>query len=226
MQNNQPKTNVPAQQSCEQQLQVALPLKDSKEAKQKLATRLFREFHAAKTYGKQAESLEAIIPLFTAALSEFPIDKVEWAFDQHAQRSEEFPTRADILSLIRRNGKPPLSEAMYIQLSRKDPETRTRDDWQYIRDFEEEQNQGSEFQDDGPTLRDQNTQLRKQIIELKQENRKLSDLLHETRISKGLEKPKPSLMNKVQQTIAEMRRSGASEDAIEEFSSQHAVSPA
>jgi hypothetical protein len=54
-----------------------------------------------KTYGKEPESLDSIIDLFSETLSEFSWDEINIAMTQHAKASPEFPTPAEIVLLIK-----------------------------------------------------------------------------------------------------------------------------
>lgn len=212
--------------SCVPQSKGGLPLKSDAESKKNLAMRLYRDFHAMKTYGKEPESLESIISLFNETLAEFTMDHIVLAMKVHAQRSQEFPTPADIVGIIRRKGRPPLSREMYISISKKDPEDRSGDDWKYLRAYEAEHStEVSDFVDQAKETanRDENLRLRNQVRELQAEIGKLSHLLHESRRAKGLEKPKPSVQEQVNRTVAEMRRGGASEEDIERFAKQYGV---
>jgi len=179
-----------------------------------------------KTYGKEPESLESILPLFQSALADYPIDRIMLALDIHASRSQEFPTRFDIVSLIKRNGKPPLSQVMYIAISRKDGEDRTASDWQYMRDYEDEQQEeSSEFSDARASEANttENSRLRKEVWSLREEVKRLGDLLHEERKRNGLERPKPSLQEKISATVEAMRKAGAPEVDIEAFMKSEGV---
>lgn len=185
-----------------------------------IAKEIHARFHAMKTYGKEPESLSSITATMLRDLSDFPADKILKAFKLHAQRSEEFPTTANIYGLIKRNGKPPLSKETFIAISKKHGEDRTSEDWQYLRDYQAEQNDGWEEVPDqaksNATL-NENTRLRQELIELKREVKRLSDLLHEERMRKGIEKPKPDLMESLTRTINAMRTEGAKQEDIAEF---------
>lgn len=206
-------------QSCGQQLQVATPLADDVAGQQVLAKRLYAEFHAMRTYGKEPESLESILPLFQNAVAKYPIQKILAALDLHASRSQEFPTRYDIVNLLKRGGRPPLSESMAVQISRKDPEERTDSDWAYMREFEAFQ-KGNEWNDDDAKViatQQENYRLRQQVKELKTDNDKAWEEVRKLRIGHGIEKQRPSEQEKINPTIAQMRSSGASVEDIEEF---------
>lgn len=207
-----------------------MPIKASNEGKKALATELYRRFHAMKTYGKEPESLGSIVEIFTTDLAEYPAETILLAIKTHSKRSQEFPTVADIVGLIHRNGRPPLSRETYIGISKKDGEARTPDEWRYLRDYEAEQH-GEEW---GTEHRDQRQEaadraelerLRWDVEALRDENRRLATLLHEARMSKGLERPKPSLEQQIQQTVTAMRQGGASEADVEEFLRPYGLHP-
>lgn len=178
-----------------------------------------------KLYGRDPGSLESVNEVFHLVLGQYPADKTIKAFTTWIERSQEFPTPADIIGLIKRNGKPPLTKEMYIQISKKDGEDRSPDDWQYMREYESEQkgeHWGSSYEDqvkESATLAE-NIRLRKELLELKHEYQGLASLLRETRIAKGLDKPLPSNEEKIANTIAFMIESGASADDIDAFKAQ------
>jgi hypothetical protein len=207
---------------------LTLPLNDDREGRQRLASELYRRFHAMKTYGKEPESLDSIIEVFNTDLASFPAAKILKAMSTHAQRSQEFPTVADIVSLIRRNGKPPLSESAYIAIQKKAGEDRTPDDWQYLRDYEADQRGGWQDEPDQRKQDDllaENTRLRQEVAQLRVETHRLNNLLQAERLSKGIEKPKLSEEDKVNRTIAIMRADGAAEADIAAFAAQYGLNP-
>lgn len=79
-----------------------------------------------KTYGKEPESLESIVDLFTEVFSETPFTRIADAMKEHAKCSSEFPTPADLFKIMegwndremsnnrpeRRIFSPPKSEAL------------------------------------------------------------------------------------------------------------------
>jgi hypothetical protein len=97
---NLPKTIEQGLPSCEPLPPGVLPLKSDHQARQTLAARLYRDFHAMKTYGKEPESLESIISLFNETMEDFSGDEIFKAMHKHAKASPEFPTPADIITRI------------------------------------------------------------------------------------------------------------------------------
>lgn len=164
-----------------------LALSSHPEGQKQLAKRLYDEFHAMKTYGKEPESLQSIIPLFATALAKYPIDLVMKAFDTHAARCQEFPTRFDIVNLIERNGKPPMSKELYINISKKSPEFRNANEWEYMREYEKQQRgddwETSYAEDSKANLVADNERLRKLNGELKAEIKRLNALVIAQRIA-------------------------------------------
>lgn len=135
-----------------------------------------------KVYGKEPESLQSIIPLFIESLSDFTLEQIQAAFKLYARRSDEFPTRSDIVGLIERNGKPPLKKEVYVAISKKDPEFRSDDDWQYLREYEAEQNKdfsASEYRDNHRKLEDrqENLRLRDELEKAKKEIARLGEII-------------------------------------------------
>ena len=173
-----------------------------------------------KTYGKQPEALLSITKVMLRDLADFPPEKILNAFKLHAQRSDEFPTTADIIGLIKRNGRPPLRESDIIAIRKKPGDTRTDDEWAMLREWEAQQQDG--WRDESEPMRDtslavENARLRQEVIGLKGEIKRLSGQLHEARMAKGLEKPKPSQQQKLADTVKAMRDGGATEADIDEF---------
>lgn len=93
-------------------------------------------------YGKQPENIATINKLFHTILGNYEAEKAVKAFEIWIGRSQEFPTPADIISLIKRNGKPPLMESDIIAINKKDGASRTRAEWQMLREWGEEQSGG------------------------------------------------------------------------------------
>jgi hypothetical protein len=181
---------------------------------------LYQCFQGLKVWGKDPDSLEGAVALFQVTLADFPMDKIRTAFTLHLARSSEMPTPADIIGLIRRSGRPLLSHAMYVAISRKNGEDRTSEDWKFIRDYEAEQREG--FSDGADAVKEdatltENSVLRKEVLSLRDEVKRLGDLLHEERKRNGIEKPKPSLQEKISATVEVMRKSGAPEADVSEF---------
>ncbi len=223
---NQPKPIEGKRLSVAPQSQAALLLKNGSESKKALAARLYRDFYAMKTYGKEPESLDSIISLFNEGLADFPVDKINAAFRLHAQRSAEFPTLADIVGIIRRNGKPTLKESDIIAIRKKDGEDRTGAEWAMLKEWDAQQQEG--WRDDPDPQKDaamltENLRLRQHVSDLKDEIRRLSDLLREVRVAKGIEPQAPSLAEKVDRTIRAMRESGAPETDVSTFASQYDI---
>lgn len=205
-------------QSCGPQ-SLAVTLRASPEGKLKLAAELYSRFHAMKTYGKEPESLENIIAVFVSDLEDYPTDKILKAIKTHSQRSQEFPTVSDIVGLIKRNGKPPLSKEIYISLSKKDAEHRTSADWSYIREYEA-QAHDDEWGADERQAEDwqhERARLLDKVHTLETECRKLADLLKRER-ERTTPDPTPKTMpEKIAKTVDVMRNTGASEEMINEF---------
>ncbi|MCE9567469.1 MAG: hypothetical protein K8U57_36165 [Planctomycetes bacterium] len=192
-------------------------IRDDAEGKKVLARELYDRFHAMKTYGKAPESLESIVRIFVRDLAAFPLDKIMKAITVHAQRSQEFPTVADISGLIKRGGRAPVTKEVYIAVSRKEPELRTPDDWKLLREYEADQKEAEWGGDEPKVDLAENIRLRERIKKLEGETRRLAGLLADARVAKGLERPKPTAEERILKTIASMREEGASEADIEEF---------
>lgn len=177
-------------------------------------------------YGRDIANAETVTELFHAMLGQYPAAQVLKAFELWLQRSQEFPTPADIIGIIKRKGKPPLSKEMFIAISKKSGEDRTKDDWQYLRDYEAELTESvDDFGDatkDAATLQE-NIRLRQQVMEQKNEIHRLNELLHMERMRKGIEPPKPSVHEQVTRTIETMKREGAKQEDIDAFAQSFGV---
>lgn len=132
---NQTKSNALSPQPSEQPKPVVLH--QSPESKQKMAMMLTQLFLTLKTFGKDAEQLESIIPIFNLVLADYPFDKIEQAFAFYLKTSSEMPTPSDIANIIERGNKPPFERSVYVSISKKEGEHRTREEWKYLRDYEQ-----------------------------------------------------------------------------------------
>lgn len=94
-------------------------------------------FNTLRTYGKEPEQMDAANKMFQFVLSDYPIDKISEAFRYYFSIATEMPTPADIVNIIRRGNKPPLERSVYVNLSKKPADTRTSDEWAYMREWEE-----------------------------------------------------------------------------------------
>lgn len=215
MEDNQVSKTDLKPQSC-----GALTLKDDSEGKNQLAVRVLDLFNTCKVYGKTPEAVESIIRVFNQSLGRYPTEKVMLAIDTHAERSTEMPTLADIIGLIKRNGRPPLSESRYIAITKKRADERSDEDWRYIRAYEAEQSASWAGHPDESHNDDraENIRLRKEIVELKKENQRLAGVIADLK-RQPPPPPKPELTaaEKVAKTIRHMRETGASAQAIADF---------
>lgn len=101
-----------------------------------LTVMLSQSFRALKLYGKEPEDFAAIDAMFQLVLADYSIDKIKQAFAVYLKRHNELPAPADIVQIIERDGKPPLERAVYVSISKKQPEDRTTSDWSYMREYE------------------------------------------------------------------------------------------
>lgn len=93
-------------------------------------------FNSLKVYGKEPEQVESIIQMFRMILADYPFEKILKAFALYLKTNTEMPAPADIANIIERGGKPPFDKSIYVSISKKHPEDRDSDDWQYMRDYE------------------------------------------------------------------------------------------
>ena len=102
-------------------------------------------YNGLKTYGKDPGQLDATIDLFMFALAEYPADLIGNAFKKYVSTNSDFPAPADIAQLIERQGRPKLENSVYISISKKPADTRTDDEWQYMREYEHYMVKGDGF---------------------------------------------------------------------------------
>jgi hypothetical protein len=184
-----------------------------------------------KTYGKQAEQADAVTEIFLEALADYPVETVMNALGKWRKTEQEFPTIADILGLIKRGGRPPLRESDVIAVRKKHGEDRTPYDWQLLREWEAQQQEG--WGDAAEPRREQalqaeNARLRQEMQHLQRENAalRLSEKRQETleaHIPKPITPPfagqsrRDAEEIRFQRTIATLKAQGASDAYIAEF---------
>lgn len=185
-------------------------------------------FSLCKTYGKTSDDMAKMQRGFVTMLGNYPPEKIIKAFTTHVQRSEELPTLAGIISLIKRNGKPPLTEAYIVGLSRKNPEERTPQDWADLREWEalmrDDWGVESPAQDDPRIkgLQEENKRLRAEVRRLESilERESVRELLAEeaqkvVAVKRAALEIPPE--EQIKRTVAMMRETGASDDDVLEF---------
>ena len=202
-----------------------LALKDEPKSKDKLDELLGTCLALQKLYGRDVANSDTIIELFQRMMGKYEAGKVIHAFETWMERSQEFPTPSDIIGLIKRAGRPPLSESMFVQISKKDGEDRTPDDWQYLRDYQAFMNDG--WQDDPDPVKqavivEENNRLRQEIHQLRAECTRAWEAARtaEARAAKAFLQnppPVPSRSDKVAATIATMKADGVPQEIINEF---------
>lgn len=179
-----------------------------------------------KLYGRDVGNTETVIRIYQKILGNYRGDKVIRAFEIWIERSQEFPTAADIVNLVKRNGKPPLKESDIITIRKKDGEDRTPDDWATLREWDKQQQEGfgTDFIDEQKDLAtmQENIQLRTEIRELKAEYARLAEILRQKEQSKGLPTSEIKLEDKLLRTVEFMKQNGASQIDIDEFLNQYA----
>lgn len=202
-------------------------LSECEESKDRLDSYLVGCFSVQKMYGRSPENMKEINEVFHSVLKKYPAHKVLKAFEVWIERSQEFPTPADIVNLIKRGGRAPITKEVYIAASKKDPELRDAGDWQILKEYETAQKYeefGSE--DDLQVLenfKEENNRLRQLLKESDAEIKRLGKLALEKQAErvraplKALIKPKLSVEERINRTVLEMRELGAPEQDIQEF---------
>lgn len=119
------------------QSSAVMRLADDQEGKKILGGLLAECFEVFPTYGRTPQSAASVGAMFLRTLEDFEIGKIVEAFKFHSKNNTQFPVPADIANIIRRGNRPPFSNAVYIAIQKKPPEDRDRDDWAYLRGYEE-----------------------------------------------------------------------------------------
>lgn len=207
-----------------------LLLRENANARREIDALLLACATSQKLYGREPEAFEASVQVIQRVLSGYPAEKAEKAVLTWLERSAEFPTPADLVGLIKRNGKPPLRESDIIAIRKKEGADRTREEWDALKEWDAQQSEGWGGADDqaklDATLAD-NIRLRNEIMGLRDEVRRLSDLL-KAREAVSLEqapaapppRPVPSLKERIDAVVSSMRLFGASEEEVAQFINQ------
>lgn len=202
------------------------PLAESKESKAKLDSLLLGCFAAQKLYGRDTGNAEAITDLFHAMLAPYPAVKVIRAFETWLERSQEFPTPADIIGLIKRSGRAPVKESDVIAIRKKEVCDWTRAEGELVAAWERQQ--AEKWTDDDPVKEEatlqENIRLRQEIKTLREENKKAWDEVKRLRKFENIsiKIASETEMDKIERTIAAMQAGGAKSEDIEAFRSSYA----
>lgn len=213
----QPKTTEQKPQSCAVLQPSKLPIQTSPDGQKAVVLEIYQRFHAMKTWGKEPESLDGITQTMLRDLAPYPAEKILKAFSTHATRSGEFPTSFDLVSLIKRNGKPPIKESDVIAVRKKDGEDRTPSDWQLLRDWEDQNSDGWEEEPEPVKLQakqDENLALRAKIRRLEADNERMGQELLNLKRFAPRDPVAPE--NKAYNTLRFMKQNGVSEAELEE----------
>ena len=123
-------------QSLQRPSETSTPVSQDLAGQNQMAEILTQCFQALNLYGKEPEQLASAIPLFQMVLGDYPIGRIKAAFVTWLKTNDTFPAPANIVNLIERGGKPPLSEAVYVSISKKPGDQRTKEDWRYLEEYE------------------------------------------------------------------------------------------
>lgn len=80
--------------------------------------------------------MEATVATFNLVLADYEFSRIKDAFAFYLRSNTEMPAPADIANIIERGNKPPFDKAVYVSISKKSGEERTREEWQYMREYE------------------------------------------------------------------------------------------
>lgn len=109
---------------------------ESQNSRLELSNFLFQCFESLKVYGKEPEQMKSVNSMFQLVLSDYNIEDIRRAFAYYLKHNTDLPAPADIVNIIERGDKPPLDKTVYVSISKKLAENRTKDEWQYMRDYE------------------------------------------------------------------------------------------
>lgn len=113
-----------------------LALRDDPEGQNQLTRLLSQTYAMMKKYGERASETEMRDAGFQQVFANYPIQRIEAAFLEYLKIGREIPTPADIFAIMDPTTQP-LSEAVYIRISRKNPFDRDSSELAYMRAFEE-----------------------------------------------------------------------------------------
>lgn len=170
--------------------------------------------------------MATVVNLFQNMLAKYDAEKVIKAFQTWLERSQEFPTPADIINLIKRNGKPPLKESDIIAIRKKDGEDRTHAESAMLREWEEEQQSGW-IEPKDPIKQEatdyENTRLRVALGQAQEEIARLGKIINQLKREprEPVQIKQDTLEDKIARTIEFMKANGAPEEDIREFERMH-----
>ncbi len=202
----------------------ALALSESVKHQEKLDELIGVSLALQKLYGRDVANSGHVINLFQRILAKYPADRAIKAFELWLERSQEFPTPADIIGLIKRNGRPPIKESDVIAVRKKYGADRSSDDWQLLREWDKQQNEewGGDYEDNvkDTATEQENIKLRQKLKEMEFQLVAVNESLKSLRVEKGVAKPEYTKEEKVRRTIEAMRSEGAKQEDIEDFTRQ------
>ena len=114
----------------------AMALMNDSQGRKELSGILAQCFDGLKVYGKEPEQMRSTNAMFQLVLADYAIDKIREAFIFYLKFNSEMPAPADIAQIIERGNKPPFDKAVYVSISKKYGEDRSREEWQYMREYE------------------------------------------------------------------------------------------
>lgn len=133
---NQIEQGKPRQELSKPSRPQALALRNDQPGRARIAEGIVLFFDTLKTYGKEPEQIENVTKMFLWVLADYPVEQILDAMAFYAKHYPDMPAPADIANIIERGNKPPLRESVYIQISKKLPDTRSSEEWAYMREYE------------------------------------------------------------------------------------------
>jgi len=211
MDNQNLKTHSPQSTIC---------LSDNPEGKLKLRNK-FKELAAGqKMWGKSPDDVAGAVATIEARLGHLPAEVVSKAVDRHYGFSNEFPSPSDLIGWIRRRGRPPFERAIFVDISKKNYQDRTADEREYYNDYKADRmdNDISIMVGDPhkySSMIQDSERMRRELAGLRGEISRLDELLKDARDS--ITKPRFTIEHRVGATAINMRRSGATDEAVASF---------
>lgn len=98
---------------------------------------LYQCFQSLKLYGREPEAFESVVSMHMMVLADYPMHAIKSAFAYYLRHNNELPAPADIANIIERGNKPPFDKAVYVSISKKYIEDRTRAEGEYMREYEQ-----------------------------------------------------------------------------------------
>lgn len=112
-----------------------MTLQEDPEGIKILANLLAQNFDIFPTYGKEPEAADNLFKAFRQQLADYPIGKIQAAFEFHRSYANKHPMPGDIVQIIERGNKPPFEPSIYINVGKMDYDNRSAEEKRYMADY-------------------------------------------------------------------------------------------